>query len=1776
MRKTKGEARCLPRGVKLLSIAAALVLTCVLAVSLIGTSFAAGDEKYITPDNEQSIKVDGFDLTLSRPTGDGYPTYNGMMLEEGGYFYEQWKSYTDTAGKNCVDGTVDCYGNDASANVGLLRIGNKSGQMVVLSFSYEVETVAIRGGAGLKVGNDTINAKSGTYTATLSAEDGFVDIQLSVPDVGVTGSDEWPRATLSITDISVKAVAGKSLELLAPAAGGSYTAVNGNTTKTVTATNESIGFDPQKGETVTLEAAAKSGYVFYLWEDKDGTPLSTSKTLTVDGAKVSTDSVRPVFVAENTAAVYKIPTGDLGGSYYYWDDAMRAALRSSDKNVVLVKTDFALDKAGSHSRQATGTYVNGGTFTVPAGVSLVVPYSDAYSTSTADHVNTGSGNAAVGTAFTTLTVPSGVTLNVNGTLNVNAKQGASNSSSYQSHVIGDYGKMIVGGTVNVNAGGTLYARGYVVDENHTAAQHTGKINVNAGGTLVQMMQITDWRGGTCTSEVYQKVMPINTYYLQNNMVPTDYVFGAAMRAQVSVAYWDTESELVNVPVISNNTGIETGDRSIFVMKGAGARISTDYNYANDKLSVAVESGTVTMNYLQLNVGSLSVDTSGNVLAVSDNLKVTVRQNAELTINYGLKFLPGAELIVEEGGTLAVGKNARLFFYSKDAYDPHWAWGAMESDALYRTRMTAEGLVQKSGQSVSVTEDAKLSVAGKLLVDGRIFQSKQADTIATLVPSSENAVIEINTQPTNYQTLYECYGRGRNTVGAGYENVEAVKTGPGSREYYYILNRNWQSPVGNMAALENQITNEPFGKGTYRAAMVGEDLCWYQYQVTCQYIDKNSRPITNVTQYTPWNYDEITAPIVDGQKYVVTHIVFDDKNPNAKAVTVQSINGTAALEEGWQKARLINLSGDGTITLTVRPYDYVVTWQEYYNGNAEPDNIVKAYVTSGSAATYTAADGVTITGAMTVDSGVQDKVTFDANTVTAKDITSDMTVNVQSTATAKTVTWEVTDETGAPIDVTGCVTVSEDGTATYTVKQDESNGWLVAADEAAVTTNSNAVKIANDHESITVSNISGPVTVKVQLTRYDRRISYGVTYDRGTKENAVEQTNGVLYTNDTTWSYIPESPKSLLLKASKVSGGELVGYDLQGYTDESAKLYEVSGTVVATELERDVEIHLEMTRYYSRFTWVFTADDDPDYRETYREYYCSNPAGWGYSGHYDTYIQENGSVRKTKIYGEQVQFATDAWPRGEEYIPPFADNYSTLATVDEDSQAGCKNLTIGYDYTKKNLQASAYLNFGGNVEKLGNYTMNVKLTHGEYVVSFVDSKDHTRILETKRFAVDKTGVPFDPMTKEAGSPTAQGSYQNGWPVTAGDTYGDRLLITGFTTDGCEVNGKANAAMATTKATALTITAATEKNATVYVDWERRSTVKQGYSVNELFYWSYYSDEQGAWSSIVNYYLLKEDGTTPQNIVLSGDEKTGELVRCIDNATMDDVYTYTTPPAGRYIKELDNCDTAKVASDRLSAVDEGKSAGKYARLVLAAYDKSLACTVDGETQYVYINTQNAEDSWTAGGTYSTTEGTWSYTVSDGRVIDTDSVTVSAGNRVAFSNGNRTITVYGLSENSTVTMRTFGVNTDGYYMGDMSFEYVESAAAFTWDGTESSAKTWTPMNQKVWRHTAGSKTYNTEDGGTLTVANGSILFVNGGTEAKTYTIKLENSSGIHTNVRLVCEGDPSYVTTVGDVTTVTIPAGSRIMVVCSLNGAPDAGLSGDVELGQITVTASAQTGN
>lgn len=134
----------------------------------------------------------------------------------------------------------------------------------------------------------------------------------------------------------------------------------------------------------------------------------------------------------------------------------------------------------------------------------------------------------------------------------------------------------------------------------------------------------------------------------------------------------------------------------------------------------------------------------------------------------------------------------------------------------------------------------------------------------------------------------------------------------------------------------------------------------------------------------------------------------------------------------------------------------------------------------------------------------------------------------------------------------------------------------------------------------------------------------------------------------------------------------------------------------------------------------------------------------------------------------------------------------------------------------------------------------------------------------------------------------------------------------------------------------------------------------------------------------------------------------------------------------------------------------------------------------------------------------------------------------------------------------------------MGNMSFEYVRNAAAFTWDGAVGTTGTWKPLDSFTWRHTAGSKSF--KDANTnlaYTVANGSILLVNGDNTEKTFTISI---TGMVTGGSVKMYVGDQQVTESG--INITVPAGQTQTVAIALRGAPNAYDKAADGIGTITV--------
>lgn len=138
MRKTKGEARRLPRGVKLLSIAAALVLTCVLAVSLIGTSFAADTTKI-----KAWTPIEGIELSVTVPTAE----LNSTGTEDK---RSRWNSTGTVGGSDfTLTGMVasalnsNTQGYDAVTRT--LKISNTTGSNITLKFQWSSDHMYLAG-----------------------------------------------------------------------------------------------------------------------------------------------------------------------------------------------------------------------------------------------------------------------------------------------------------------------------------------------------------------------------------------------------------------------------------------------------------------------------------------------------------------------------------------------------------------------------------------------------------------------------------------------------------------------------------------------------------------------------------------------------------------------------------------------------------------------------------------------------------------------------------------------------------------------------------------------------------------------------------------------------------------------------------------------------------------------------------------------------------------------------------------------------------------------------------------------------------------------------------------------------------------------------------------------------------------------------------------------------------------------------------------------------------------------------------------------------------------------------------------------------------------------------------------------------------------------------------------------------------------------------------------------------------------------------------------------
>lgn len=427
---------------------------------------------------------------------------------------------------------------------------------------------------------------------------------------------------------------------------------------------------------------SSSLYTFNYTNGNSFTAAGTYKT----SVTISSDNYRV-----NPADFYMKVKGVLVGSTYY---TIEDALNAASSGTIIVTTDTTFANADNSCYNGSAYY------TIKSGVELLVPYSSSYST-TKNAVNDTA--TSIGSKYVKLTVPSGITLTVNGMLNVNGVR-SHQSTRWMGHTGGNYGQLQLdsGAVINVNNGGKINSMGFITG--------IGTINALSGATIYDVLAIKDWRGGKVSNSIKDDYFVFNQYTMQNIEANLKLYCGASLYCRYYV--------YTSVATV-NETMIVIGNDAVFELTSGYMTKFMDATTGRTHLdlygSMTTNSTTLELNSGVPLVGSFTISTSDKEFPLSGNYSLTIKSGSNGTINNRFKVLPGAEVIVEAGATLNVTSSGKLYFFGH---------GVAFSNGMYTGTATppysgtqCKGQTRTNNISYSINDDAVFIVNGTLNMAG---------------------------------------------------------------------------------------------------------------------------------------------------------------------------------------------------------------------------------------------------------------------------------------------------------------------------------------------------------------------------------------------------------------------------------------------------------------------------------------------------------------------------------------------------------------------------------------------------------------------------------------------------------------------------------------------------------------------------------------------------------------------------------------------------------------------------------------------------------------------------------------------------------------------------------------------------------------------------------------------------------------------------------------------------------------------------------------------------
>lgn len=561
-----------------------------------------------------------------------------------------------------------------------LTITNKKTTKATLSFDY---TVVVSGGT--IVVDYATKDTNGSFNKELEAG-GTVEVK-------ITSGDTNADTQITITNISL-VVDVSATVTFQPAENGSYT-VDGQTI-TEPYTNTQSSMKPYQ-----VVATPAEGYRFKAWYD-----VASGKCISTDAkTALNFDSNRTItarFVSKELALF------ETGGQVF---DNLNEAIAEAQKNLPAIIT---LAESG----KITGNY------TIPSKVTLLIPFDEAKTCYTSTPIAITSTPTAK--PFRTLTIAAGssLTLASGAAISIGGQYYAA-SGGASGKMVGPYGyiKMESGSAIDVQSGASLYAWGFI--------SGSGSVTVQSGGSVYEWYQILDFRGGSASSDMGNKVFPFSQYAVQNVEVPLTLHAGASETVYTAV-YAIRKINPTSIPFI--------GDGGMF--KLVSGSLTKAYDGATDRIIYTID-GVAEVNSLNLKLAGVSVSSSSYVLPLTNNMTVNLTQRSKLTVNQTAALLPGVEVSIAKGAELAVASGKSMYIYDM----AQWGGYCGTDDAQYMSVVVAPG---RTGKRAPLA-DVKVDVNGTLTAIGGIYTTAGgADICSSTRTGVYNQQGKLGTETKTYQ------------------------------------------------------------------------------------------------------------------------------------------------------------------------------------------------------------------------------------------------------------------------------------------------------------------------------------------------------------------------------------------------------------------------------------------------------------------------------------------------------------------------------------------------------------------------------------------------------------------------------------------------------------------------------------------------------------------------------------------------------------------------------------------------------------------------------------------------------------------------------------------------------------------------------------------------------------------------------------------------------------------------------------------------------------------